>query len=63
MEMVKDVMITQEETTQECRLQDAVEEVKDLLKNEMALLQGTAEEVKVMKEKDIHLQKAQEEAA
>lgn len=61
--MVKDVMITQEETTQECRLQDAVEEVKDLLKNEMALLQGTAEEVKVMKEKDIHLQKAQEEAA
>lgn len=60
--MVKDVMITQEETTQECRLQDAVEEVKDLLKNEMALLQGTAEEVKVMKEKDIHLQKAQEEA-
>lgn len=36
---------------------------KYLLKNEMALLQGTMKEVKVMGKKDVLLQEAREEVA
>lgn len=46
----------------ECKLWSAMEEVKILLKNEMELLWGTVEELKAMKEKDVPLWGAQEEA-